>query len=145
MRYGSAVRSTENAPCTNVPIYCPLCPTTLSGSRRTIWKYNILFHLASEHVVDDTMPAIPPQLMVDMHISKAEERRLGIEDELTMVWREENNIPGSDDIEAQHKALKRGRERAVSTSVGGPARKSVRRFTILRSSSAKWYEANKVP
>lgn len=69
------------------------------------------------------MPAIPPQLIVDMHISKAE-------DEPTTVRREENNILGSDDIEVQHEVLKGGRERAVSNSVGGPARKSVRRFTI---------------
>ncbi|KAH6910032.1 hypothetical protein BKA70DRAFT_1046415, partial [Coprinopsis sp. MPI-PUGE-AT-0042] len=35
--------------CTNVPIHCPLCPRAISGHPRTIWKYNAVMHLLTNH------------------------------------------------------------------------------------------------
>jgi hypothetical protein len=72
-----------------VPIYCPLCPTAVFGDPPTIWKYNALYHLISEHSSGSTPPSIPGQLLVQMFITK-EERALGIR---------QNNIPGSDGIQ----------------------------------------------
>jgi hypothetical protein len=37
----SASTSTTTAPCTNIPIDCPLCPV---GSA-AVWKYNFVVHL----------------------------------------------------------------------------------------------------
>ena len=50
--------------CTNVLINCPLCPTAVSGDPPTIWKYNVLYHLISEHPSGSTPPSIPGQLLV---------------------------------------------------------------------------------
>ncbi|KAJ6591398.1 hypothetical protein B0H10DRAFT_1763016, partial [Mycena sp. CBHHK59/15] len=49
MSYKSAATSTAATPCTNVPIHCVLCDKSTPGPRRTIWKYNAMFHLFSEH------------------------------------------------------------------------------------------------
>ncbi|KAJ7772157.1 hypothetical protein B0H14DRAFT_2158842, partial [Mycena olivaceomarginata] len=49
MNYKSATTSTAATPCTNVPIHCVLCDKSISGPRQTIWKYNAMFHLFSEH------------------------------------------------------------------------------------------------
>ena len=43
--YASAVTETPHSPCTNVPITCPLCPSTASA----IWKYNIKAHFSNNH------------------------------------------------------------------------------------------------
>jgi hypothetical protein len=42
MQYKHAATSSSTMPCTNVPIHCPLCPTSVSGNQQTIWKYNAL-------------------------------------------------------------------------------------------------------
>ena len=34
------------------------------------------------------LPSIPPEMMVDMYISRAEEKALEVEEELTADWRE---------------------------------------------------------
>ena len=57
----------------NVPIHCPLCPPAVSGDALTIWKYNALYHLISEHSSGSTPPLIPGQLLVQMFITKEEE------------------------------------------------------------------------
>ena len=49
MQYGAAAKYTKSSPCTNVPIHCPICPTSVSKAPQTIWKYNALFHLINEH------------------------------------------------------------------------------------------------
>lgn len=59
MQYKAAAKYTQYTPCTNVPIHCPLCPKALSGDEQTIWKYNVLYHLASEHSIGSTPPEIP--------------------------------------------------------------------------------------
>ncbi|KAJ7772550.1 hypothetical protein DFH07DRAFT_993164 [Mycena maculata] len=99
MIYKSAATSTPTAPCTNVPLQCPLCPVSKSGNRKTIWKYNAFFHLLAEHSTSGQRPPeVPPQFWIDTLIRHAEEQALGITaDETDRFWAE-NTIPGSDDI-----------------------------------------------
>ena len=90
MTFGMAVKCTKSAPCTNVPIHCPLCPASLSGYPCTIWKYKIMFHLTKYHAnwgSDDlTLPRILGQLLVDSFIT-SEEILMGIDETLTDDWR----------------------------------------------------------
>ena len=74
MQYQAAAQFSKSSPCTNVPIHCPICPISVSKAPQTIWKYNALFHLTSEHATGSTPPQIPRQLLADMHI-----RREGIQ------------------------------------------------------------------
>ena len=96
MQYRAAAQFYKSSPCTNVPIHCPICPTSVSKAPQTIWKYNALFHLTSEHATDSTPPKIPRQLLAYMHIRKEEEKALNIKEEATDAWREEHNIPGTE-------------------------------------------------
>ncbi|THH20229.1 hypothetical protein EW146_g1103 [Bondarzewia mesenterica] len=99
-------KSTNKQPCTNVPIYCSLCPPAASGQLHNIWKYNTLFHLITEHSTDDGMlPAIPGELLMNSFISKAEESAMGIEEDITKDWRMENAMPASDISEETRKEL----------------------------------------
>ena len=68
MQYQSAAQFSKSSPCTNVPIHCPICPSSISQVPHTIWKYNALFHLA-EHSTGTTPPTITGQLLVDIFIS----------------------------------------------------------------------------
>ncbi|KAH9028204.1 hypothetical protein EDB85DRAFT_1867935 [Lactarius pseudohatsudake] len=43
--YSAAATERTNSPCTNVPITCPLCPSTSTA----VWKYNLKTHLAQIH------------------------------------------------------------------------------------------------
>jgi hypothetical protein len=43
--YSATAKERINSPCTNVPIICPLCPSTSP----TVWKYNMKSHLAKNH------------------------------------------------------------------------------------------------
>ncbi|KAH9032123.1 hypothetical protein EDB85DRAFT_1890789 [Lactarius pseudohatsudake] len=43
--YLAAATERTNSPCTNVPITCPLCPSTSTA----VWKYNLKTHLAQMH------------------------------------------------------------------------------------------------
>src|SRR5271163_4218158 len=45
MSYHSAATDSANAPCTNIPLSCPLCHAISS----TIWKYNMKTHFAISH------------------------------------------------------------------------------------------------
>ncbi|KAH9852083.1 hypothetical protein C2E23DRAFT_203440 [Lenzites betulinus] len=134
MSYAAACKTTSATPCTNVPIHCPFCPPQpTSGEPQAIWKYNAITHLLINHQdKDKNLPGIPPQFLVDMHISKAEEQAMGIEEDCTDEWREENEVPGSDDIQAfqeqaaeQVAVQKRGRAQST-TEVVGRRRKAVR-------------------
>ncbi len=51
---------------------------------------------------DKCLPQVPPQFLVDMHISKAEEQAMGIAEEWTDDWREKNEVPDSDGVEAAY-------------------------------------------
>ena len=113
MQYRKAAEFSEALPCTNVPIHCPLCPTSVSGDPPTIWKYNTLYHLISEHSSGSTPPSIPGQLLVQMFITKEKEKALGILEHNTVNWRKKNNIPDSDVFEL---GKTRKRSETVSTS-----------------------------
>jgi len=78
MQYKKAADFSKTLPWTNVPIHCPLCPTAVSGDPPTIWKYNALYHLISEHSSGSTPPPIPGQLLVQIFVTKEEEKALGI-------------------------------------------------------------------
>jgi hypothetical protein len=58
-------------------------------------------HLIHEHSIGDT--SIPGQFLVEIFITKEEERALGIQEQVTTSWRRQNNIPGSDGFEARQK------------------------------------------
>ena len=79
MQYKNAAVSSNNMPCTNIPIHCPVCPLSFSGNPQTIWKYNALYHLISEHSSSGIIPEIPGELLVKMFIHKTEEEALGID------------------------------------------------------------------
>jgi len=96
MQYKKAAEFSKVLPCTNVPIHCPLCPTAVSGDPPTIWKYNALYHLISEHSSGSTPPSIPGQLLVQIFINKEEEKAPDIPEHNTIDWRRQNNIPDSD-------------------------------------------------
>ena len=99
MQYRAAAQFSKSSPCTNVPIHCPICPTSVSEAPQTIWKYNALFHLTSEHAIDSTPPKIPRQLLADMHITiEEEEKALKITKEATDAWREEHDIPCTESL-----------------------------------------------
>ena len=103
-------------PCTYVPIHCPLCPTSVSGNQQTIWKYNALYHLITEHSNNGILPEIPGELLV------------GIGEEYTHGWRRENLIPDSDRLMAMMEdQQKRERSDTVSTTLSDkPASKRPR-------------------
>jgi hypothetical protein len=118
MQYKHAATSSSTMPCTNVPIHCPLCPTSVSGNQQTIWKYNALYHLITEHSNSGILPEIPGELLVKMFIHKKEEQALGIEEDFTYGWRRENLIPDSDGLVAMIKdQQKRERSETVSTTL----------------------------
>lgn len=118
MNYKAAAKFSKAIPCTNVPVHCPLCPTSVSGQPQTIWKYNAMYHLIHEHSIGDTSPPIPGQLLVQIFITKEEERALGIQEQVTTSWRRQNNIPDSDGFETYLQGPqvdKRNRSDTIST------------------------------
>ncbi|KAK7471312.1 hypothetical protein VKT23_002721 [Stygiomarasmius scandens] len=121
MNYKKARESTKTMPCSNVPIHCTLCPVTASGQPRTIWKYHAMYHIVTEHGTDNGFPHIPGELMVNMFISRAEEKLLGIPDDSTSQWRDENEVPSSDFVyelgAGTEESSKRPRGESVSSIV----------------------------
>ena len=99
MNYKAAAKFSKAVPCSNVPVHCPLCSTSVSGQPQTIWKYDAMYHLIHEHSIGDTSPPIPGQLLVQIFITKEEEMALGIQEQVTKSWRRQNNIPDSDGFE----------------------------------------------
>jgi hypothetical protein len=100
MNYKTAAKISKVILCTNVPVYFPLCPTSVSGKSQTIWKYNAMYHLIHEHSIGDTSPPIPGQLLVQIFITKEEAMSLVIQENVTTSWRKQKNIPESDSFEA---------------------------------------------
>ncbi|KAF8240202.1 hypothetical protein L208DRAFT_1233431 [Tricholoma matsutake] len=79
MSYSRALPSTKSLPCTNVPIHCQICPESLSGQPRTIWKYNAMNHFVAEHKPDgEKLADISPLFLVEAFITSKEEKWLGI-------------------------------------------------------------------
>ena len=129
MQYKAALEPTKGGPCTNVPIHCRLCPPLkVSGEMRTIWKYNTIYHLLSEHSQDITMtqilPIIPGQMVVDMFVSSSEEALMKVPLAATKAHREEYRLQNSDGIEEIKEVLKRERAETVTlVEPGGKKRK----------------------
>ena len=118
MQYQAAAQFSKSSH-TNVPIHCSLCPTSVSKAPQTIWKYNALFHLTSEHATGSTPPKIPIQLLADMHITREEGKALKIQEEAIDAWTEEHDIPGTESLLEMIQAeeiQKRGRSDTVSTT-----------------------------
>ncbi|XP_006455832.1 hypothetical protein AGABI2DRAFT_121753 [Agaricus bisporus var. bisporus H97] len=91
--------------CSNIPIHCTLCPLSPDGEPQTIWKYNTLMHIALDHEYFDpedqnlcVYPDIPVSMQVEMHISRAEEATLGIQEKRTMDAQADFKLMNSDDL-----------------------------------------------
>jgi len=82
-------------PCTNVPIHVLYAHCWSLVILLLYGKYICLYHLISEHSSGSTPPSIPGQLLVQMFITKEEEKALGISEHNTVDWRRQNNIPDS--------------------------------------------------
>jgi hypothetical protein len=54
---------------------------------QTIWKYNTLFHLTSEHAIDSTPSKTPRKHLADVFITREEEKALEIIEEAMYAWR----------------------------------------------------------
>ena len=102
MQYKNAAVSSNNMPCTNTPIHCPVCPLSFSGNPQTTWKYNALYHLISEYSSNGI-------------IHKAEEEALEIAIER---YRRDHQIPDSDGFAMINMLRdKRGRSETMSTNL----------------------------
>lgn len=75
--YSAAATERKNSPCTNIPVTCPLCPSTSAA----VWKYNMKTHLARIH--PSTKGADFPEAYV---ISKSEKAALKI------LWEKRDKI-----------------------------------------------------
>lgn len=134
MSFTSARNVSQASPSTNIPILCTLC----SPQPTTVWKYNILSHLITEHAflkpLDGGLhlPTLPDKMWLDIYISFQEEslmmKRVRKEpltrEELTNM-RIQDGAPDSDmveEIQANMKSIEetrknlRGRKRALTTS-----------------------------
>ncbi|EKM80850.1 hypothetical protein AGABI1DRAFT_126893 [Agaricus bisporus var. burnettii JB137-S8] len=104
--YEAASRGQANGTiCSNVPIHCSLCPALPDGNPKTIWRYNALMHIAVDHEQLDLedpnlrlYPDIPFSMKANMHISRAEETALDIEEERTLEARADFMLLNSDDF-----------------------------------------------
>jgi hypothetical protein len=129
LKHRDIVEPSRETPCTNIPIHCYLCPTSITGQARTIWKYNAVFHLISEHAgFSGNIPSIPVGMLLDMFIRKAEEKYLGISEEQTIKARYEHKIPGSDGLlelaGIQEELQKRSRANTVTQGSSKRSKKS---------------------
>ncbi|GBE84386.1 hypothetical protein SCP_0603650 [Sparassis crispa] len=80
-----------------------------------------------EHSKEDgTLPPIAPQLLMDLHISRAKEAFMEIDEQVTEEWRLENGILNTDVIEEMREELVQKRNRAPSIVVKQPRRKVAR-------------------
>ena len=136
MSYKSAKKSSKNAPCTNVPIHCSLCPPSVSREPQTIWKYNAINHLLISHSDEDPTqagkykaPIIPGDLMMDMFVTRQEEKWMKINPSATTTFRREHDIPSSDGLESyvMQDEERQKRDRSNTLTVPEPAENLKRR------------------
>ena len=80
------------------------------------------------------LPSLPAQLVVDMHITKAEETSMGVDEEYTEEWRDDYGIPGSDDIQEREEEIKAAKS---SAERGGKRRQRAPSMMEAESSSTK--------
>jgi hypothetical protein len=71
-----------------------------------LWKYNVISHLICDHpepIPDITntykLPLILVKLLVEMFISRQEDMWMGISERATFEYRDDFELPRSDDIE----------------------------------------------
>jgi hypothetical protein len=58
-----------------------------------------MMHVVEKHLTSlDDLPSLPLELWATTHISKAEEKRMGISDPKTTQWRDQYQVLDSDDI-----------------------------------------------
>lgn len=127
MNYVMASKTSDQTPCTNIPLTCPMCPQDQHGNRLTFWKYNFLLHMSDKHIIQDAndeelFANLHPELVVTTRISCQEERKMEIPSAYTDTWRKTNNVPDSDAIEApdgleEQDSRKRGISDASQTSM----------------------------
>jgi hypothetical protein len=102
--YTTAVAGTPNIPCTNVPIYCELCPKSETGEMRAVWRYNVIIHMVLHHEQPDPqfsntyiIPKIPGSMLLNTYISQKEEQAMGITPQATVDYRDSFGMMKSDD------------------------------------------------
>lgn len=119
LTYKRALQTSQASPCANVPINCPVCPPSLTGQPRSFWKYNALYHLASQHLTPEgTLPVVPPELLVEIFITSKEKASIGISQIKTDEFRDGLNIPDTDGLEVIQDEVERNkRGRSESTLV----------------------------
>ena len=106
------MKNTDHAPCTNVPIYCPV-----NNAPAAMWEYNSGIHLASEHG-DLSKSDLRSRFMMDIFISKQEAKALGAADEdIVQEWRDTYKMPSSDDIQLSESAFVSNKRKRVASSV----------------------------
>ena len=94
--------------CTNSLSIMPLwfCSTA------TIWKYNVKFHIATDH---SALPTIPAEL-----VECSSHQWRSISPENTQQWRVDNESPDTDGIEAIKEEINAKREWSESTGTQPP-------------------------
>jgi hypothetical protein len=101
--YGRPKFVSKASPCTNVPVHCPMCPFTSLGQQKTFWKYNALWHIASEYAAPDNETyMVPPGFYVLTFITTQEETYMDVPQDDTDVYRYMNVLPdiyGIEEIE----------------------------------------------
>jgi len=86
----------ENSPCTNVPIACPVCPEAPMNWLTTFWKYNFISYLQTFHLNNnEALPPFLSELRVITHIKADEEKKMEIKQEKTNLWQVDNNVLSS--------------------------------------------------
>ena len=114
------MKNTDHAPCTNVPIYCPV-----NNAPAAMWEYNSGIHLASEHG-DLSKSDLPSMFMMDIFISKQEAQALvgAADEDIVYEWQDTYKMPDSDDIQLAESAfVSNKRERVASSVVKEPKSK----------------------
>ena len=122
MVYTNATKPSRRTPCTNVPIHCLLCPPISPGQPATVWKYNALNHILTCHADSEgNVPDVPAQMLLDMHISKLENKWMKVDLKVVEDWREQWGVPDSDGIEVTQAELESNakRDRSESTTAAG--------------------------
>lgn len=120
MQYSRAQKFTETSPCTNIPLSCALCTEGGLGPQ-TFWKYNFIHHMATYHLDDaGETPPIPFEMLKNIHITKKEELKMGIQAEGTKEYRDEYGLLDTSPMQAlsqtgtTYNNLFKSRKRAVS-------------------------------
>ena len=75
-KYASAATSTEIAPCTNIPIHCPLC----GPKQPAVWRYSLGAHFQMKH---DLQPADFP-----IRVQQSKSEKNGLE----QIWKKRFQI-----------------------------------------------------